>query len=90
MASADDDKKKLKKVDKLGKVEKPIDISKEDLKVMRDVAEMKNIQNFVTLTPTIQVKTGPVTNEANVDSIVKKIGNMLNEEVVSTAKGLYT
>lgn len=56
---------------------------------MRDVAEMKNIQNFVTLTPTIQVKTGPVTNEANVDSIVKKIGNILTEEVASTAKG-YT
>ncbi|MEK4479565.1 tape measure protein [Paenibacillus sp. FSL R5-0876] len=81
---------KLKKVDKVGKVEKPIDISKEDLKIMRDVAEMKNIQNFVTLTPTIQVKTGPVTNEANVDSIVKKIGNILTEEVASTAKGVYS
>ncbi|KAA1180697.1 tape measure protein [Paenibacillus sp. B2(2019)] len=89
MASADDDKKKLKKVDKLGKVEKPIDISKEDLKVMRDVAEMKNIQNFVTLTPTIQMKTGPVTNQANVDSIVSKITQKLNEEIASTAKGLY-
>ncbi|OMD73365.1 hypothetical protein BSK48_05740 [Paenibacillus odorifer] len=81
---------KLKKVDKVGKVEKPIDISKEDLKIMRDVAEMKNIQNFVTLTPTIQVKTGPVTNEANVDSIVKKIETKLNEDIASTAKGLYS
>ncbi|MGE7613527.1 hypothetical protein [Paenibacillus sp. NPDC101420] len=89
-ATDNDKKNKLKKVDKLGKVEKPIDISKEDLKVMRDVAEMKNIQNFVTLTPTIQVKTGPVTNEANVDSIVKKIGTMLTEEVASTAKGVYS
>ncbi|MEJ9164968.1 hypothetical protein P4I20_31205, partial [Paenibacillus graminis] len=80
---------KLKKVDKVGKVEKPIDISKEDLKVMRDVAEMKNIQNFVTLTPTVQVKTGPVNNQANVDSIVTKIGNMLTEELASTAKGVY-
>jgi hypothetical protein len=80
---------KLKKVDKVGKVEKPIDISKEDLKIMRDVAEMKNIQNFVTLTPTIQMKTGPVTNQANVDSIVSKITQKLNEEIASTAKGLY-
>lgn len=85
-----DKKNKLKKVDKVGKVEKPIDISKEDLKIMRDVAEMKNIQNFVTLTPTIQVKTGPVNNEANVDSIVKKISNILTEEVASTAKGVYS
>jgi hypothetical protein len=86
----DDKKNKLKKVDKVGKVEKPIDISKEDLKVMRDVAEMKNIQNFVTLTPTIQVKTGPVTNQANVDSIVSKITQKLNEDIASTAKGLYS
>lgn len=57
---------------------------------MRDVAEMKNIQNFVTLTPTIQVKTGPVTNEANVDSIVSKITKKLNEDIVSTAKGVYS
>lgn len=88
-ATDNDKKNKLKKVDKVGKVEKPIDISKEDLKVMRDVAEMKNIQNFVTLTPTIQMKTGPVTNQANVDSIVSKITQKLNEEIASTAKGLY-
>ncbi|MEK4854786.1 hypothetical protein NST04_33460 [Paenibacillus sp. FSL H7-0756] len=86
----DKDKDKLKKVDKVGKVEKPIDISKEDLKIMRDVAEMKNIQNFVTLTPTVQVKTGPVTNQANLDSIVTKITKKLNEEIASTAKGVYS
>lgn len=85
-----DDKDNLKKVDKVGKVEKPIDISKEDLKIMRDVAEMKNIQNFVTLTPTVQVKTGPVTNQANLDSIVSKITMKLNEEIASTAKGVYS
>ncbi|MEK3867686.1 hypothetical protein MHH60_29910 [Paenibacillus sp. FSL H7-0716] len=88
--SAGTDKKgKVAKVDKVGKVEKPIDISKEDLKIMRDVAEMKNIQNFVTLTPTVQVKTGPVTNSANLDSIVSKITKKLNEEIASTAKGVY-
>lgn len=86
----DDKKDKLKKVDKVGKVEKPIDISKEDLKIMRDVAEMKNIQNFVTLTPTVQVKTGPVTNQANLDSIVTKITKKLNEEIASTARGVYS
>ncbi|OME58230.1 hypothetical protein BSK59_08590 [Paenibacillus odorifer] len=89
-SAIDKDKKgKVSKVDKVGKVEKPIDISKEDLKIMRDVAEMKNIQNFVTLTPTVQVKTGPVTNSANLDSIVSKITKKLNEEIVSTAKGVY-
>ncbi|MEK5235468.1 tape measure protein [Paenibacillus sp. FSL L8-0470] len=87
---AGDKKGKDKKIKAVGEIEKPVDISKEDLKIMRDVAEMKNIQNFVTLTPTIQVKTGPVNNQANVDSIVKKIGAMLTEEVASTAKGVYS
>jgi len=57
---------------------------------MRYVAEMKNIQNFVTLTPTVQVKIGPVTNSANSDSVISKITKKLNEEIVSTAKGLYS
>jgi hypothetical protein len=51
---------------------------------------MKNIQNFVTLTPTVQVKTGAVTNQANLDSIVTKITKKLNEEIASTAKGVYS
>jgi tape measure domain-containing protein len=78
------------KVKKVGKIEKPVDISKDDLKIMRDFAEMKNIQNFVTLTPTVQVKTGAVTNQANLDSIVTKITKKLNEEIASTAKGVYS
>ncbi|WP_438491017.1 hypothetical protein [Paenibacillus sp. IHBB 3054] len=79
---------KLKKVDKVGKVEKPIDISKDDIKIMRDVAEMKSIQNYVTLTPVAQVKVGTINNQANLDSIVTKLTKKLNEEISSTAKGV--
>ncbi|MBU9707132.1 hypothetical protein KSP24_09365 [Paenibacillus sp. AK121] len=90
-ANAGDDKKKnVGKVDKVGKIEDKVDISSEDLKVMRDIAEMKSIQNFVTLTPTVQVKTGDINNGADVDTIIKKIGDHLEEQFVSTAQGVYT
>ncbi|MEK3851200.1 hypothetical protein MKX59_19360 [Paenibacillus sp. FSL R7-0340] len=89
-ANAGDDKKKnVGKVDKVGKIEDKVDISSEDLKVMRDIAEMKSIQNFVTLTPTVQVKTGDINNGADIDVIIKKIGDHLEEKFVSTAQMVY-
>jgi tape measure domain-containing protein len=45
----------IKKVGEVGKIGDSVDISNEDLKAMRELAEMKSIQNFVTLTPTVQV-----------------------------------
>lgn len=43
------------KVDEVGKIGDTVDISNEDLKAMRELAEMKSIQNYITLTPTVQV-----------------------------------
>lgn len=77
------------KVDKVGSVEDTVDISSEDLKMMRELAEMKSIQNFVTLTPTVQVTTGPVTNNADINTIVSQIERVLEEEISSSAAGVY-
>ncbi|OAB25900.1 hypothetical protein PMSD_26755 [Paenibacillus macquariensis subsp. defensor] len=87
--AAKDDKKK-KNIGTVDKIKGKVDISSEDLKVMRDLAEMKNIQNFVTLTPTVQVKTGPISNETNLDSIVSKITTHLQDSVASSAKGVFS
>jgi hypothetical protein len=76
-------------VDEVGKIKDKVDISSEDLKVMRDLAEMKSIQNFVTLTPTVQVQTGDINNGADVDSIIKRIGDHLEEQFASSAEGTY-
>ncbi|MCY9752604.1 hypothetical protein M5W75_22980, partial [Paenibacillus larvae] len=62
--------KSLKKVDKVGKIEDQVDISSEDLKVMRELAEMKSIQNFVTLTPTVNVTTGDIREGYTVDEMI--------------------
>lgn len=85
----EDDKKK-KNIGTVDKIKDKVDISSEDLKIMRDLAEMKNIQNFVTLTPTVQVKTGPISNETNLDSIVSKITTHLKDSVASSAKGVFS
>lgn len=89
-AAADDGKKKnIGKVDKVGKIEKEVDISSEDLKTMRELAEMKNIQNYVTLTPTVQVTTGDINNGMDIDSIVSRIEDVMAGEITHHAAGVY-
>jgi len=77
------------RVDKVGQIENSVDISSEDLKMMRELAEMKSIQNFVSLTPTVQVTTGPVNNGADIDTIVARIEQTLEEEIAASAAGVY-
>ncbi|WP_143781438.1 hypothetical protein [Paenibacillus amylolyticus] len=89
-AAADDGKKKnIGKVDKVGKIEKEVDISSEDLKTMRELAEMKNIQNYVTLTPTVQVTTGDITNGSDIDTIIGRIEDLITEQISTHAEGVY-
>lgn len=70
-------------------VDNTVDVSSEDLKIMRDIAEMQAIQNFVTLTPTVKVTTGDIHKDVDVSNVVEKITNSLNEEVSANVKGAY-
>ena len=77
------------KVGEVGKIKDTVDISSEDLKVMRELAEIKSIQNFVTLTPTVSVvHTGDINNGNDVDTVVERIKTMLEGEIVSSAEGV--
>ncbi|MEK3735517.1 hypothetical protein MKX64_24180 [Paenibacillus sp. FSL M8-0334] len=80
---------KVGKVKQVDKVKGKVDISSEDLKIMRDIAEMKNIQNFVTLTPTVNLKTGNINNSGDLDTIVTELTTRLENEVAASAKGVY-
>lgn len=76
--------------DTLKKTKDSIDISNEDLKVMRELAEMKNIQNFVTLTPTVSVQTGDITEGGfDIDTVITRITDSLINEVASSAEGVF-
>lgn len=80
---------KVGKVKQVDKVKGKVDISNEDLKIMRNIAEMKKIQYFTTLTPTVNLKTGNINNSGDLDSIVTKLTTRLENEVASSAKGVY-
>lgn len=76
-------------VDKIGDVDGTVDVTSEDLKLMRELAEMQAIQRFVSLTPTVQVTTGDINSGHDVDSIISKITDGLNSQIVSSAQGVY-
>lgn len=50
------DVRKVDSVGSVGKIDSDVNIADEDLKFLRDVAEMRYVQNFVTLTPTVAVE----------------------------------
>jgi tape measure domain-containing protein len=80
----------IDKVGEVGKIRDTVDISSEDLKLMRELAEMKNIQNFVTLTPTYQFGDMHVNNESDIDYIVSRITEKLEEDVSNSASGRWS
>ncbi len=73
----------------LKNIDDKIDISNEHLEMMRDLAEMESIQNFVTLTPTVQVTTGDIKEEADINKIISKIENYMENELANSAEGVY-
>ncbi|BDR73624.1 phage protein [Clostridium tetani] len=83
-SEADKDKKKhLKNIDD------KIDISNEHLEMLRDLAEQESIQNFTTLSPTVQITTGDIKEEADINKIIDKIESYMENELVNSAEGVY-
>lgn len=76
-------------VGSVDRINETVDISSEDLKMMRELAEVTAIQNFTTLTPTVTVNTGPVSKEVDIHTIVTQIEQVLEEEIATSAAGVY-
>ncbi len=85
----EDDKKDIDKVREVGRIRNTVDISSEDIKLMRELAEMRNIQNFVTLTPQVSVQTGDIRETADMNQVISHITNQLTSELESSARGVY-
>ncbi|NBD24320.1 hypothetical protein [Paenibacillus glycinis] len=79
----------IDRVGSVGNIDSKVDVSSEDIKMMRDLAEMKSIQNYVTLTPTVNVTTGNITKEADVDEVIKRINDHMSGEIEASAQGAY-
>lgn len=76
-------------IDSVGSIEDTVDVSNEDLEIMRELAEMESIQNFVTLTPKVNIKTGPVSKDVDIDEIVRRIEKSIEEEMEASTKEVY-
>lgn len=75
-------------VGSVGSIDEDVNIAEEDLKFLRDVAEMRYVQNFVTLTPTVAVDA-KISEKVDVDEVVDRIENRLETEFEAAAEGVY-
>ncbi|SBV94396.1 Tape measure domain protein [uncultured Eubacteriales bacterium] len=74
--------------DNTGKMAESVNIADEDLKFLRDVAEMRFVQNFVTLTPTVAMNAS-ISEKVDVGDVVGEIERRLEEEFAANAEGVY-
>ena len=78
----------LDSVGSVGKIDSDVNISDEDLKFLRDVAEMRYVQNFVTLTPTVAMDA-QISERVDLDDVVSAIERKLEGEFIAAAEGVY-
>ncbi|NQX68067.1 tape measure protein [Paenibacillus alba] len=79
----------LGKVKEVGAINDTVDISSEDLKLMRDVAERESIKNFITLTPTVEVGDVHINDGTDADELLRRITQAVEVEVTNHAQGVY-
>jgi len=80
----------IRKVEEVEKIRDTVDVSSEDLKLMRELAEMSAIQNFVTLQPQLSFGDTHIRQDGrSIEEIVANITQRLQEEIASSAKGLF-
>lgn len=78
------------KLDSVGKIDDEINISDEDLKIFRELADIKSIQNFKTLQPSFTFGNMNIREEADIDKIVKKISESLTNSLNESVEGAYS
>lgn len=78
----------LDSVGSVGKIDSDVNIADEDLKFLRDVAEMRYVQNFVTLTPTVAMDA-QISERMDLDDVVSAIERKLEGEFIAAAEGVY-
>lgn len=78
--------------DNTGAIKDSIDISQEDLKWLRDLAEQEVINRFTTATlaPQISIEFGDVKETADIDGIIGRLEEILTEEINIAAEGVHS
>lgn len=71
-------------LDSVGSIKSDVDISDEDLKLLRDIAAREFLLNLKTVTPSMSVAFGDVHETADVDKILEVIQDMVDEELATS------
>src|SRR5690606_5237569 len=68
-----------------------VDMSDEDLKYLKDIAEREYVNKFstATLAPNISISFGDVHETADANKIAGRIRKILQEEIAMAAEGVY-
>lgn len=83
-----DDVASVGDVGSVGKIDDDVSIDDEDLKFLKDYNEMKYVQNFVTLTPTVAVDA-KISEKVDADEVIREIETKLEDEFEAAAAGVY-
>ncbi|GJM70261.1 hypothetical protein HMSSN036_24770 [Paenibacillus macerans] len=57
--------------------------------MMRELAELKNIQNYVTLQPSISFGDTHVRQQSDINTIIAHITEKLEQDIVTSADAVY-
>lgn len=71
-------------VDSVGSIEGEVSLSDEDIKMLKDVASRKYINQFTTLKPNMTVTFGDVHETADTDAIMDAIATMTEQALAET------
>lgn len=74
----------LSKVDEVGKIGSDVDISDEDLKLLRDVAAREFLLNLQSISPTAKISFGDVHETADVNQIMGILEAMVEEALATS------
>lgn len=71
-------------LDSVGSIKSDVDISDEDLKLLKEMAARDFLLNLQTITPQANVTFGDVRETADVDKIMEVIQDMVDEELATS------
>ena len=75
-------------VDNVKNVSGSVDVSSEDLKLLREMAEQDYIQNYISNAPVVNVTTGDINENADIEYLLRGIGTRVREEIETSMEGV--
>ena len=76
--------------DSASKIAKSVDITSEDLKYLRDIAERDVINRYTTASITVkQTNHNTVNNEMDLDGVTEHLRSTMEEQMAAAAEGVH-